>query len=48
VIVAHHGGELPLALALLLGAGAVPPLLLLVRARVKAAGSRLRRLAPRK
>jgi hypothetical protein len=46
VIVAHHGGELPLLLAALGGAGAVSPLLLLVRARLSETRARLRRRTP--
>jgi hypothetical protein len=43
VILAHHGAELPAALATLGGASAIPPLLLLARARFNAARGRLRR-----
>jgi hypothetical protein len=43
VILAHHGGELPLVLASIAGAGAVPPLLMVARARVREATARLRR-----
>ena len=42
-MIAHHGGELQLVLATIAGAGAVPPLLFLVRSRVSAVGKRLRR-----
>jgi hypothetical protein len=43
MIVAHHGGELSLVLSSIAGAGAVPPLLLLLRTRLAAARARLRR-----
>ena len=45
MILAHHGGELPLVLASIAGAGAVPPLLMVARARVRATTTRLRRRA---
>jgi hypothetical protein len=48
MILAHHGGEASLVLAMVMGAGAVPPLLLLVRTRLRAVGSWLRRRKPRK
>jgi uncharacterized RDD family membrane protein YckC len=43
VIVAHHGGELPLVQALLLGAGTASPLLVLIRLRLSETRGRLRR-----
>jgi hypothetical protein len=43
MIVAHHGGELSLVLSSIAGAGAVPPLLMLLRTRVAAVRERLRR-----
>jgi hypothetical protein len=47
MIVAHHGGELPLVVATLAGAGTVAPLPVLVRARLAAAGDSLKRRTPR-
>ena len=35
MILAHHGGELPLVVATLAGAGTVAPLAVLVRARLR-------------
>jgi hypothetical protein len=47
MILAHHGGELPLVVATLTAAGMVAPLAMLVRARLAAAGDRFRRRTPR-
>ena len=47
MIVAHHGGELPLVLAAVTAAGTAPALAALVRARLAAAIGRLRRRTPR-
>jgi hypothetical protein len=48
MIVAHHGGELSPLVAMLLGAGAASPLLVLVRSRLTSASEWLRRRTPRK
>lgn len=45
MILAHHGGELPFVLAALAGAGAVPPLILVIRAHLSETRERLRRRA---
>ena len=42
-LVAHHGGELPLLVQALVGAGTVGPMLLLMRDRLRDVGGRLRR-----